>query len=111
VQRESDKHETHAPEKDEPAVDKASDDDEQPTLTLDQDHRDHLGVDHRQGPVDPPESTDHLTGYDEPEAPVNPPDSDEPQQGVDNATRDGVQVPVNADDVEARAEADEADDR
>ncbi len=67
---------------------------DEPALTLDKDHRDHLGVDHREGPVDPPERTDHLTGYPEPEAPVEPPEGS-PQQGVDNLTRDGVQIPVD----------------
>lgn len=46
-------------------------------------------------PVDP--FVPDMPGYDEPEPPAEP-DLSEPGQDVDNLTRDGMQVPVNADE-------------
>ncbi len=96
VQRESDK----AKDEDHP-VEKEHVEHEHHQVTLDHDHRDHLGVDHREGPVDPPEPTDHLTGYPDAEPPEEPPDAAEPPQEVDNRTRDQQQVPINPEDHEA----------
>jgi len=96
VQRESDK----AEHQDDKVHDEKVEAEPQP-LTLDHDHRDHLGVDHREGPQDPLESTDHLVGYEKPEVPQEPPEPDDgPEDG--DFLRNEVQVPVNAEDADEK---------
>lgn len=46
-------------------------------------------------PVNPPEPEEPMPQPEPQVGSVNPPDSETPQQGVDNRTREGRQVPVN----------------